>query len=637
MPKALLSTVLEVSVAVSPLIAILLPLTPHISRRYSGRLPSLLWLMLTLRLLVPLNVTGGPLNLPLPGEGRAIAGQAGELALYELPVAMDTPARMAVPAADLLPIPQLLAGLWLAGAAALLLWHLAAYLHTCRRLRRWRLPASPGDGALLQSSTEALGIRRTVRLYRSSVATGPLLIGFARPCIILPDVPFTDGQLRDIFRHELFHLRRGDLWYKLLLLLAAALHWFNPLVHILARRADADLELACDSDALHGSGPEDRGRYGETVLHSLVGKAPGTPLTTCLAGRHRQLKRRFTGIMDTSPKKRGFLPLLLLLTAVIACSGLVACGTAQPESTEASPVTPLARTDAVWSWPAPGHKNVSSPYGERNENDFHTGADFSDDSILGANVAAANAGTVAFVNEEYTEGVGYGKYILIDHGGEVSTLYAHLDTVRVRAGDAVAAGDQIATVGRTGYTQQPNLHFEVRENGVAVDPAGYLPYVRVVPIAFPETNEAFAEEAFDEAEGEPDTLAEEPGDPEMGFIWPTNGGVATTSKNHTGMGVDIEPGGAGHPIYAVADGVVTKVVNGYTGYGHYIMLDHGNGFQTLYAHNSENFVVVGENVTQGEVIGSIGRTGWAEGYHLHFEVRLNGKYFDPRDYIGDRG
>lgn len=122
-----------------------------------------------------------------------------------------------------------------------------------------------------------------------------------------------------------------------------------------------------------------------------------------------------------------------------------------------------------------------------------------------------------------------------------------------------------------------------------------------------------------------------------GFIWPTSGGYATSYAGHTGNAIDIAPGGAGHPIYAARSGVVTKVVNGYTGYGHYVMIDHGDGFVTLYAHNSANYVSVGDYVSQGTVIASMGRTGWATGNHLHFEVRYNGRYMNPRDYVGVRG
>lgn len=118
------------------------------------------------------------------------------------------------------------------------------------------------------------------------------------------------------------------------------------------------------------------------------------------------------------------------------------------------------------------------------------------------------------------------------------------------------------------------------------------------------------------------------------FLWPAPGtSVATTYQGHTGRGIDFAPGGAGHDIIAAADGMVVKVVRGYTGYGHYAIIDHGGGYQTLYAHCQSIDVEIGEMVKAGDVIAAMGRTGWATGNHLHFELRYNKRYMDARDYI----
>lgn len=91
------------------------------------------------------------------------------------------------------------------------------------------------------------------------------------------------------------------------------------------------------------------------------------------------------------------------------------------------------------------------------------------------------------------------------------------------------------------------------------------------------------------------------------------------------------------PILAAANGVVTKAQGGYNGgYGNMIVVDHGNGRETLYAHNSAIYVKVGDNVTQGQTIGWMGNTGrvyGATGIHLHFELRVNGSKVNPLLYI----
>lgn len=107
--------------------------------------------------------------------------------------------------------------------------------------------------------------------------------------------------------------------------------------------------------------------------------------------------------------------------------------------------------------------------------------------------------------------------------------------------------------------------------------------------------------------------------------------VYQTMSFHTG--VDF-PAPYGSPIISVADGIITKTVNvDNGGYGLYVMVDHGSGVVTLYAHNSKNNVTVGQTVKAGDVIGFIGSTGTSTGNHLHFEVRKDGNYTDPAKWF----
>ena len=88
----------------------------------------------------------------------------------------------------------------------------------------------------------------------------------------------------------------------------------------------------------------------------------------------------------------------------------------------------------------------------------------------------------------------------------------------------------------------------------------------------------------------------------------------------------------GVPIYAVTSGTVTYA--GYkSDYGYNVVIDHGNGVQTLYAHTSAVYVKVGDRVTKGQKVAAVGRTGWATGYHLHFGIMINGVYKNPELYL----
>lgn len=133
-------------------------------------------------------------------------------------------------------------------------------------------------------------------------------------------------------------------------------------------------------------------------------------------------------------------------------------------------------TGGVMTWPVPGYTGITSYYGWRfNNTDFHTGIDISGSNIYGRNIVAAADGVVIKAQETYVQGVGYGRYLIIDHGGNISTLYGHTSQLLVSEGDHVTRGQAIAKVGSTGWSTGPHLHFEVRENGTAVNPlSGYL-------------------------------------------------------------------------------------------------------------------------------------------------------------------
>ena len=122
------------------------------------------------------------------------------------------------------------------------------------------------------------------------------------------------------------------------------------------------------------------------------------------------------------------------------------------------------------------------------------------------------------------------------------------------------------------------------------------------------------------------------------FIWPTDGGYVTCLFGsagywgHTGMDIGGLPQGSA--VRAAASGTVEMVKYNNYGYGYHILINHGGGVQTLYAHNSKIYVEPGEWVEQGQLIAAMGRTGRATGVHVHFEVRVNGQYMNPANYIG---
>jgi murein DD-endopeptidase MepM/ murein hydrolase activator NlpD len=151
---------------------------------------------------------------------------------------------------------------------------------------------------------------------------------------------------------------------------------------------------------------------------------------------------------------------------------------------ESAPVEPASQTTQGHStryrfiWPMPegqitqGFGPSSLPFEPpfAGYASFHTGMDIA--GRFGARVLAAGAGRVVLAA---TSASGYGNYVVLDHGDGVTTLYGHLDRILVRQGDRVNQGDAVGLEGSTGYSTGPHVHFEVRVNGIPVDPAAYLP------------------------------------------------------------------------------------------------------------------------------------------------------------------
>jgi murein DD-endopeptidase MepM/ murein hydrolase activator NlpD len=126
-------------------------------------------------------------------------------------------------------------------------------------------------------------------------------------------------------------------------------------------------------------------------------------------------------------------------------------------------------------------------------------------------------------------------------------------------------------------------------------------------------------------------------EPTADFLWPVNGGTflrpfGEPRRHHTHAGVDIR-GARGQDILAAKDGVVAFSGGTSTGYGNMVVLDHGDGVQTLYAHAEKVLVTTGEAVHRGQPIALLGRTGNATTEHCHFEVRLENRPVDPMTYL----
>ena len=574
----------RLSLMTSVVLLPLLLLCPLIQKRYTAKTGYVLWLALAVWLLLPVDwsLPEHAVTITVPETSQVWAAPA-EPAITTAETGMaKPPARQTV----LTPV-QVLAGTWLAGALGLLLWHGTGYLLASRRLRAgsWE---EPGDQALMAALWA--GEHGQPEVLRTADPAAPLSLGLVQPLVFLP-TGLGEEETDLVLSHEFAHVRRRDLWYKFLLLLVNAAHWFNPLVWWMCRQAGQNLEYCCDDAVVDGRDAAFRHAYGQLLLRYAAHGA-GVPLyATRLSSGGRQMKGRLMNLF--LKKKTGVLLVAVALCAAVAVGSLV---TFQPARAE-TPMTAQEALDTLaesvtitdkelsFTIPAAYEKaddwriQVSGRYqmGEGEATSIHL---ISNDGTAGRWKGGEGAYSVPLTDYDLDqfEDLTLWAFLTDEDGKE---LEREVDLLALRRGVLTDGADAIIKW----------------VDADAVEPVWVWP----VP-EYQEVTETFGTR-----------------------VHPITG--ETTSHD----GVDLAaPEGAA--VLAVRSGTVAE-----TGWddtdGNYALLDHGEGLTTRYGCLSAVSVQTGDAVAQGDVLGTVGQTGAATGPHLHLEAAQDGALYDPLSWF----
>ncbi|WP_010271716.1 M56 family metallopeptidase [Paenibacillus senegalensis] len=217
--------------------------------------------------------------------------------------------------------------LWGIGAAAFALWQTFCFFRFMRNIQHTRtsVPKHSEAAEQLALMKKTLGIQSNVQLAYSSAIRSPILVGLWKPTIFLP-VKNSNMDISLVLHHELIHLKRKDLWVKAAVMAASALHWFNPLVHLLRKEIHMWSELSCDEQVVKDMSHTERKRYGETILNVMIG-SKDVPVRFCasLSGDGLQLKRRLTMMLNVRKLKTRTI---VLTTAALIAVGAIGTSTA---------------------------------------------------------------------------------------------------------------------------------------------------------------------------------------------------------------------------------------------------------------------------------------------------------------------
>ena len=338
--EKLLNNLMQIGLTVSLAALVPLILRRLMKKRYPARMVCVVWAILALRLLIPVQLTlpQAPVQV-MPRTSYVVQSDQTAFRQAGLPV-VQNPTRwvtgtqaQTLSAADTgtvktVDITDILLTLWLAGVIVCVLWQGIGYYRLIRSLKGTSQPVERADlHTILQEQCADLVIDREIPLRVSSAADCPMLAGFIHSTLYLPDERISRTDAAFIFRHELTHYKHGDLWLKLLLLAARCLHWFNPLVHLIARFAQEDIEAACDDAVVRGHDGAYRRAYGETILRSAIAQAQKRKaLVSCFGDDKKTLMRRFEGLFDKSVKKRGVALVVMIALLVGSLSCTIAVG-----------------------------------------------------------------------------------------------------------------------------------------------------------------------------------------------------------------------------------------------------------------------------------------------------------------------
>lgn len=358
--EKLLNNLMQIGLTVSLAALVPLILRRLMKKRYPARMVCAVWAILALRLLIPVQLTlpQAPVQV-MPRTSYVVQSDQTAFRQAGLPVGQN-PTRwvtgtqaQTLSAADTgtvktVDITDILLTLWLAGVIACVLWQGIGYYRLIRSLKGKSRSVERADlHTILQEQCADLVIDREIPLRVSSAADCPMLAGFIHPTLYLPDERISRTDAVFIFRHELTHYKHGDLWLKLLLLAARCLHWFNPLVHLIARFAQEDIEAACDDAVVRGHDGAYRRAYGETILRSAIAQAQKRKaLVSCFGDDKKTLMRRFEGLFDKSVKKRGVALVVMIALLVGSLGCVVAVGEKKPNQTTEERALMMANTFA---------------------------------------------------------------------------------------------------------------------------------------------------------------------------------------------------------------------------------------------------------------------------------------------------
>lgn len=287
-------TYIEITIGMSIVILLMLVLSNFLSNKYTAKWKYIVWLCVAIRLLVPINYNSletlinitppetkigismsfdknnndnsYPISIYPVNPNKSISNVDANQSTQINSPSKEVEQKNASSINNEISIVDLLKNIWVIGMILFGMFYITNYLAFVFMIKKHLVKF---DSLICDDVKKELNIHNKIDVYKCTLIDSPVLIGFFKPKILMPEIEYNDSELKLIFKHELTHYKRKDIWYKTVLVLANVIHWFNPFVYIMRRCADKDIEYTCDDFVTKDLNLDDRKNYSKVILKTM--------------------------------------------------------------------------------------------------------------------------------------------------------------------------------------------------------------------------------------------------------------------------------------------------------------------------------------------------------------------------------
>ncbi len=473
--------------------------------------------------------------------------------------------------------------------------------------------------------------------------SSPLMIGLFKPTLLLPETEMTPEQLDNVLAHEMTHFRRKDILYKWFISIVKCIHWFNPAIYYINKQVNIECEISCDLAVVKEMSEEQEICYINTILTLLVaGNSKTAALTTGMTGNKKTLKRRFTMIKKRKRMKKStriistILAVALLITTLFA-SGVLATTVFEEESNILFVVNgktiefdnkPFYENNTVYlplrevlnKLGIMNHKNSSL---EWNDGRIIIKLALDDaidnyEELVQKRKIAVYGSEIKTLNYCYAIEIGKAEYIINPEDAfpfKSEIFKTHFNTKENMKNAPILKGS-------TTYVPYEYIDKFLDHHMNGVGPFGVDGPYNITCTVDLENPVAYVTPCF---------------------FWPAENDIDNSVSKSFGVRVHPLTGEKlvhnGIDTIAKENSNVSSAIRGKVtevGFdnelGNYVVVANDSGVSTLYGHLSSVDVKEGDYLHKRANIGRVGKTGNATGAFLHFEIKINGVYYDPMQF-----